>query len=215
MPHNIFIKPITQCTLGELIATLENIPENLPITYYAPRAVAMNSYAGTGGYGDYSHGFVSSFCSYRGYYNDLALCPSTKPVLKNEYLEGLRECVGDEFSGWKGDDFCMTENTVLWLAESGDATSIAITGARLAGDKSAIELQLRLVESEEHDSDAYTDKVAELLRQEIIADALRHRSSWTQTPRDQLKHWVTSRYPTWWIRKDTIIDEILKQVELR
>lgn len=74
--------------------------------------------------------------SYRGIYRDLALGYSTetgKPKVK-EFLESCRECIGKVFTGYKGGDFLMDEDTFLWVANDGESNQDAIVGVQIWPD---------------------------------------------------------------------------------
>jgi hypothetical protein len=84
-----------QMTLGELIAALEAMPADLVI-------------AG-----------LTKPHSYRGYYCDLAFEPCEKTTA-GELLELCRGAMGRVFTGYKGGDYTMGENTPVWVANYGD-----------------------------------------------------------------------------------------------
>lgn len=56
--------------------------------------------------------------SYRGIYKDLAF-ELTPFISIKEMLEEARDCIGKIFGGYKGGEFCMDENSLLWIAEYG------------------------------------------------------------------------------------------------
>lgn len=93
----------TQMTLGQLIETLESMPDGTVVE----------------GLGELD--------SYRGYYCDLAFepLPSKKPA--SEILDVCREAMGKVFTGYKGGDYVMGALTPVWVANYGD------TGMRLMG----------------------------------------------------------------------------------
>lgn len=85
----------TQLTLGAAIDLLENVdPDTLVAGLGAPH-------------------------SYRGYYTDLAFEPESNRQPASEALATLRSCMGKTFTGYKGGDFVMHENTPLWEANYG------------------------------------------------------------------------------------------------
>ena len=69
--------------------------------------------------------------SYRGYYEDLAFRPA-KNVTVGTMLVAARSAVGQVFSGYKGGDYTMDENTDCWLAEYGDTGIPIVIGSTLA-----------------------------------------------------------------------------------
>lgn len=101
-------------TLGELIAALSNEPQGKAI-------VADNGYT------------PDTFDSYRGYYADLAMEPG-KASTCGEILVKAHASNGATFTGYKGGEFDMNENTPLWLAHGG-CTGLAIVGFKSSDDE--------------------------------------------------------------------------------
>lgn len=64
-------------------------------------------------------GSLNEFISYRGYYEDLAVTPSQDISTVKNILDRARAAVGEMFQGYKGGDFWMTKNTILWVAGYG------------------------------------------------------------------------------------------------
>ena len=85
----------TQMTLGDLISRLESMPADKLI-----------------------HGLRDPH-SYRGYYCDIALEPSSSRVFASDLLRECRESMGKCFTGYKGGDFMMGEATPVWIASYG------------------------------------------------------------------------------------------------
>ena len=85
----------TQMTLGRLIAVLKAMPPNTQVA----------NLIGLG--------------SYRGYYSDLYFDQEhgTRPA--GELLADCEAAMGREFTGYKGGEFLMGENTPLWVASYG------------------------------------------------------------------------------------------------
>lgn len=83
-------------TLGRFISELEKLPQDKEIeNVYSPH-------------------------SYRGFYSDLALENGGGTRTVAGLVEQLKnECLGQTFSGYKGGDFYMDENTPMWIAEYG------------------------------------------------------------------------------------------------
>jgi hypothetical protein len=86
--------------LGQFIEALEKCDQSLPVVLDKG-----------GGVGD--------FVSYRGYYEDLCITPCAEPITVGRLLAHARDCVGSKFEGYKGGDFWMTKNSLLWVAPSG------------------------------------------------------------------------------------------------
>lgn len=96
-------------TLGELISALEKV---------ADKSKLVKTLGGT---------YVGGLCSYRGYYEDLAIMPRLDTGLTaGELLERARNAVGQQFSGWKGGEYTMDRDTPLWLADSGCSLGIGV-----------------------------------------------------------------------------------------
>ena len=91
----------TQMTLGEMIATLED----------------MHSIARIDG--------LSEPHSYRGYYEDLAFEPTGGIMRVGELLNLCKSAMGKAYEGYKGGTFVMGEMTPVWVAYNGQ------TGKRL------------------------------------------------------------------------------------
>lgn len=86
-----------QLTIGQAIKILEKYDPNTKVKY---------------GWG------LGSSHSYRGYYTDLGLEPEYN-VTVNEMLQELKFSLGRTYNGWKGGEFIMNRDTVIWLAEQG------------------------------------------------------------------------------------------------
>ena len=85
----------TQMTLGKLIAALEAMPAET---------------------------VIPSLCSphsYRGYYSDLAFERGDQECTAGKLLQRCRGAMGREFTGYKGGDYLMGENTPVWVAHYG------------------------------------------------------------------------------------------------
>lgn len=95
-------------TLGELIATLKRKKQELPVYYmfgyFKPTAIH----------------------SYRGYYDQLALGYSKEDINVAEVITLLKNSIGVVFTGYKGGNYKMTENTPMWVSNVGEATGDAI-----------------------------------------------------------------------------------------
>lgn len=100
-------------TLGEAITRLQGLHPDHLVTFDYDENV--------------SPGDVDS---YRGYYEDLAIEPSASECRASELLSLLDDALGKTFTGYKGGDFVMKEDTPLWCAEYGDCGR-AITGLRV------------------------------------------------------------------------------------
>jgi len=110
-----------QLSLGELILKIEpiiNKGENLE----EPPTVVY----------DFTNQFPTHIDSWRGVYAELALNHTTydsggdTPMNIVDFLEMLKQSIGKEFTGYKGGEFTMSEDTPIWVANYGDAGSTAV-----------------------------------------------------------------------------------------
>ena len=85
----------TQMTLGKMIETLENLPDDLLIM-----------------------GFTEPQ-SYRGYYDDLSFEPQGERITVADALVMCRGAMGQVFEGYKGGDYMMGASTPVWIADYG------------------------------------------------------------------------------------------------
>ena len=97
-------------TLGGLIKQLESLSPTLMVKF------------------DWNGGYPYQEMSYRGYYSDLAFDWRESPVVAVAGLLNIsRRALGRAYTGYKGGDFVMNEQTPLWAAPYGD-TGRAIMG---------------------------------------------------------------------------------------
>ena len=96
-------------TLGSFISRLAEIPADLPIRTDSGHQIA-------------------EVTSYRGYYEQPALCPwldwrgDVALATVGEVLTMARASAGAEREGWKGGTYVMREDAELWFAEEGSAS---------------------------------------------------------------------------------------------
>ena len=89
-------------TLGTMIEKLKTLPKESRVIV------------------DFNTRTIGNAMSYRGYYSDLSFDTVGDVVITvKEFLELCEESLGDTFTGYKGGDFYMDENTPLWIAEYG------------------------------------------------------------------------------------------------
>ena len=87
---------------------------------------------------------VFSLHSYRGYYQYLALGYNPKAYKQepnntvSQVLEMFEGALGKSFTGWKGGEFQMHSKTIVFVANSGESTSIMLTDIKTVGDKTFI-----------------------------------------------------------------------------
>lgn len=99
-----------QMTLGKLIKELEGCDPSAPIRFSDDRQ------------------FPGDAISYRGYYCDLAFEPTAEPSTAGQMLNECKQALGQTFVGYKGGNYMMGEDTPLWIASYGEASSRAIMG---------------------------------------------------------------------------------------
>jgi len=98
-----------QMTLGELIAALRRKDSDARVTF------------GFGGY------VPCGIDSYRGYYEDLAIKYEQKyGITVAEVLKMLEGAIGDVFTGYKGGEYLMNDDTAVWVANYGCSHGVAI-----------------------------------------------------------------------------------------
>lgn len=103
-------KTTNQLTLGQFIAQLEAL-ENQDSTIKLE-----------------NQQFPNDVRSYRGYYEDLSIEPSDKPITVAECLNMLKKAVGSFQYGWKGGEYQTEEETAVWVSPMGVASNDAVTG---------------------------------------------------------------------------------------
>lgn len=116
-----------QLTLGELILKLEPIVEN-----QKTRISDGKTEEATVVY-DFEYLFPTTIDSWRGSYSELALDfvdskhgSREKEMKASDFLKMLKETIGEKFTGYKGGEFVMGENTPVWVANYGNSGSTAV-----------------------------------------------------------------------------------------
>lgn len=94
-------------TLGELIRNLEQVNPNKIC----------------------KRGFKNPH-SYRGYYDNLAF-ESAQNISVGSMLSDARSALERSFEGYKGGDYTMSRNTLVWLAQWGDTTGAELDAGQL------------------------------------------------------------------------------------
>lgn len=89
-----------QLSLGELILKLEALPDKSKVVIF-----------------DFGNNVPTGLCSWRGRYAELCLnYENTEPKNANQVIEMLRDANGKTYVGYKGDDFTMSLQTPIWVA---------------------------------------------------------------------------------------------------
>jgi hypothetical protein len=102
-----------QLTLGEMISKLDAIEQRNE----EPEVVY-----------DFGYLFPTEIDSWRGSYDELALNYKSEgeKMKLSEFLSMLKNAVGKEYTGYKGGEFIMTENTPVWVSNYGEACDTAV-----------------------------------------------------------------------------------------
>ena len=99
--------------LGEMIAALRKFPPDAPFVVDG---------VGLGGVD-----------SYRGYYEQLALEPSSEQTTVARALRLLEGAVNMVMTGYKGGKYRMTLSTPLWVSHYGEASGLRVVDVALSG----------------------------------------------------------------------------------
>lgn len=119
------ISDCKQLTLGELIQKLEkcelthgeeNEPKNVCFDFGSAVPTGLDSWRGS--YDELALGYKLSGHDN----NDEHFAKTTAEELLNE----LKSAIGKKFTGWKGGEFHMNENTRVWVANPGNAGNTGI-----------------------------------------------------------------------------------------
>lgn len=99
-----------QMTLGDLLSTLKRKDQDLDVTF------------------DFVHLQPSGGVhSYRGYYEDLAIGYESGGECKvSDVVKWLEDANGQMFYGYKGGEYIMDDETVVWVANHNEAGGTAI-----------------------------------------------------------------------------------------
>lgn len=114
-----------QLTLGQIIEKLENCG----FTYGQKNEPKEVCY-------DFGTAIPTTLNSWRGSYSELALGYKLSgydnkeehfaQTTAEELLTELKSAIGKEFTGWKGGEFIMDEDTPVWVANGGDSGNTGI-----------------------------------------------------------------------------------------
>ena len=114
-----------QLTLGQIIEKLEKCG----LTHGDKNEPKQVDY-------DFGTAVPTSLDSWRGNYSELALGYKLSGYDNNDehftqttaetLLSELKSAIGKEFTGWKGGEFVMNEDTPVWVANSGNSGNTGI-----------------------------------------------------------------------------------------
>lgn len=114
-----------QLTLGQIIEKLEKCG----LTYGEDNGPKQVDY-------DFGTAIPTTLDSWRGSYSELALGYKLSGYDNNDehfaqttaenLLSELKSAIGKEFTGWKGGEFTMDEDTPVWVANSGNSGDTGI-----------------------------------------------------------------------------------------
>ena len=98
-----------QMTIGDMLSTLRRKDQKTWVTF------------------DFAHFRPSGVHSYRGYYEDLAIgYESGGDCTVADVVKWLDDAVGSEFYGYKGGEYMMHSDTVVWVANHNESGGTAI-----------------------------------------------------------------------------------------
>lgn len=122
-----------QLSLGEFITVLESVDlkydeetyKDVEFDFGTALPTQLDSWRGS--YDEIALGYKLS-----GYDNNSEHFANTKA---DKLLEHLKSAIGKEYTGWKGGEFIMDENTPVWVANCGHSGNTGIVGVLDAGYK--------------------------------------------------------------------------------
>ena len=118
-----------QLTLGEMILKLDPIVER-----QKERMADGKTEEATVRY-DFEYLFPTYIDSWRGIYAELALNfvgtgrsgdSNEKEMTVTAFQQMLKDCIGKEFTGWKGGEYVMSKHTPVWVANAGNSGNTAV-----------------------------------------------------------------------------------------
>lgn len=71
--------------------------------------------------------------SYRGYYEHLAFEPDNSIKFPKEIINELEKAIGETFTGYKGGEFIMSEDTLLFVSKYGESSGYNLTDIKEDG----------------------------------------------------------------------------------
>jgi hypothetical protein len=121
------MSPFGPITLGELIDGLEKALAERDEDMPADRERRI--------YFDWCNYHPSTFHSYRGWYDHLAVTPSHEyeSLTAEQFLERCKAQVNAQHHGWKGGNYVMDRETPVWVAHDGECYGTGISGVKNHG----------------------------------------------------------------------------------
>ncbi len=123
-----------QLTIAQIIKKCEILPDLSVVIYN----VEDNNHR-------YHGMFPYNTNSYRGNYNELAIEVSHTCMTLSNFLKKMKDSLHRTYSGYKGGDFYMYEDTFVWVAEYGLSSNMAVVDVVLAEDKQLIKLIIKKI----------------------------------------------------------------------
>ena len=147
----------TTLTLGNFIEKLEALPVSKQIIFSYPSDNPEQP--------NYKIFGLGSLDSYRGYYKYLAIEPSEHIGTVKEALQNAKEAVNQTYEGYKGGDYEMDTNTLIWCANWGSASGLKIVDV-IEEDQHII-VKTMLEKDEEFDYDEMATKAEKKMHEDI------------------------------------------------
>lgn len=86
-------------------------------------------------YLDFARCAPTTFASYRGFYDEIAVGFSDNDsTTVAQLLARAQGALGQTFQGWKGGDYVMTDRTPVWVANDGNASGTKLVKV-VVGDR--------------------------------------------------------------------------------
>ena len=101
-----------QLTLGQIIQKIEGLADKTATIQY-----------------DFEYYFPKSIDSWRGSYDELALdihSGGGNELTALQFIDILKEAIDNTYTGYKGGEFTMSEETPVWVANYGNSGNTAV-----------------------------------------------------------------------------------------
>ncbi len=80
------------------------------------------------------HSVSPELQSYRGFYEDAALATVQLTLPARRFRERLKDQVGTPLYGYKGGEYVVSKDTLVWVSDYGVTSGIAVTGYSMDHD---------------------------------------------------------------------------------